>query len=81
MSKEVKHAPDPESEPLLVSAQAAAKMLSIGQAHLWGLNAAGRIPQPVKLGRRTLWKTDELRQWAKAGCPSRERWQAMGGAS
>jgi len=37
--------------------------------------ASGRVPSPVKLGRRALWRFDEIRQWVAAGCPPRSRWK------
>ena len=40
-------------------------------------NAAGRIPAPVKLGGRTLWRRKELLRWVKAGCPDRGAWDAL----
>lgn len=65
--------------PLLVDAKTAAKLLSIGKTKLYQLHAAGRVPMPIRLGRAVRWNADELRAWTAAGCPSRERWQAMKG--
>ena len=39
-------------------------------------DAAGWIPRPVRIGRSTLWRADELRDWVAAGCPRREEWEA-----
>jgi len=69
----------PTAPPLLVDAKAAAGLLGISRAHLYGLLSSGRMPGPIHLGRRTLWRTDELRAWTAAGCPSADRWQAMKG--
>lgn len=38
---------------------------------------AGLAPQPVRLGRRVLWRVDELDAWLAAGCPSIEQWEAQ----
>jgi predicted DNA-binding transcriptional regulator AlpA len=43
----------------------------------WSLNTAGKTPLPVRLGRRTLWRAEELAEWCRAGCPSRDRWIAV----
>jgi excisionase family DNA binding protein len=67
-------------EPLLVDAQGVAAMLGIGRTHLYALNSSGRLPLPIRLGRRTLWRRDELTAWVAAGCPARDRWQTMKGA-
>jgi predicted DNA-binding transcriptional regulator AlpA len=41
------------------------------------MNTAGRVPQPVKLGKSTRWVVSELHEWLAAGCPSRTQWVAM----
>jgi predicted DNA-binding transcriptional regulator AlpA len=38
-------------------------------------DSAGWIPRPVRIGRSTLWRADELREWVKAGCPRRAEWE------
>ena len=66
--------------PLLVDATTAATLCGgISQRTWWSLHAAGKTPLPVRLGRRTLWRVDELADWCKAGCPSRDRWQGSKG--
>ncbi|MFC1782726.1 helix-turn-helix transcriptional regulator [Planctomycetota bacterium] len=62
---------------LLLNACEAAALLGIGRSHLYGLHASGRMPLPIKLGRRTLWRKDELAAWVAAGCPARARWAAL----
>ncbi|MGA2093103.1 MAG: helix-turn-helix domain-containing protein [Sedimentisphaerales bacterium] len=64
---------------ILLSADDAAAALSVSRAHLYSMHAAGQIPQPVRIGKRTLWSADELRAWALAGGPSREKWQQIKG--
>lgn len=59
---------------LLVSAERAAGLLSVSKAHLFRSVSCGRIPQPVRLGRRSLWRTQELRAWLAAGCPPMSKW-------
>jgi predicted DNA-binding transcriptional regulator AlpA len=39
-------------------------------------DALGLIPQPVRIGRNTLWRAGELREWIAAGCPRRTEWEA-----
>lgn len=64
-------------DPLLLSDRAAAALLGISRAHLHRLRVAGKLPAPQKLGRRCLWRADELRRWVDAGCPSSDVWTAM----
>ncbi|MCP4712796.1 MAG: helix-turn-helix domain-containing protein [Planctomycetes bacterium] len=66
-------------EPLLLSATETAELLGVGRSHLYSLHSAGRLPLPVRLGRRVLWRRSELEQWIKCGCPARSKWVAMEG--
>ena len=61
---------------LLLTARQAAAMCgkSLRTWRTW--DSAGWIPQPVRIGRSTLWRADELREWVVAGCPRREEWEA-----
>lgn len=67
-------------EPLLLDARQCAALCNISRATWYSLLSSGRCPLPVRLGRRTLWRRDELTAWVAAGCPPRDRWQAMKGA-
>jgi predicted DNA-binding transcriptional regulator AlpA len=62
--------------PLLLTAKQAAAMCgkSLRTWRTW--DAAGWIPRPVRIGRSTLWRADELREWVVAGCPRRAEWEA-----
>ena len=64
-------------EPLLVDQMTAARMLGLGKTLFYELLATGQIPPGVKLGRRRLWSVDELKAWARANCPSREKWDRL----
>lgn len=63
-------------EKLLVTAKEAAKLCgkSLRTWRTW--DSAGWIPQPIRIGRSTLWRLDELREWVEAGCPRRGEWEA-----
>lgn len=63
-------------DTLLVTAKQAAVMCgkSLRTWRTW--DAAGWIPRPVRIGRSTLWRIDELREWIAAGCPRRAEWEA-----
>lgn len=68
--------------PLLVDAREAARLCGVGRTLWLQLASAGRVPMPVRLGRRTLWRCrgpGGLAEWVAAGCPGRDRWQAMTG--
>lgn len=61
---------------LLLTAVEAAVMCgkSLRTWRTW--DSAGKIPRPVRIGRSTLWRVDELRKWVGAGCPRRGEWEA-----
>jgi len=63
--------------PLALRPREAAKALGISLRHLHTLNASGRLPRPIRLGRSVRWRADELRDWVDAGCPPRDKWEAL----
>lgn len=67
--------PDQKSA-LLIPARIASSMCgkSLRTWRTW--DSAGLIPQPVRIGRSTLWRVDELKAWVAAGCPRRAEWEA-----
>lgn len=50
------------TEKLLIPDKEAAAMLSIGRSTFWREVAAGRLPQPVKIGGVTRWRLADLRR-------------------
>lgn len=67
--------------PLAVDAAGAAELSGVSVSLWHKLKASGRVPRPVRLGRRVVWLVEELRAWLAAGAPSCERWEAMKAAS
>ena len=62
-------------DPLLVGADDAAKLLGIGRSLFYTMHSSGQLgPLPIRLGRRALWRREELAAWVAAGCPERTRW-------
>ncbi len=67
-------------EPIFVGLEDAARMLAISPSTFKALDRKGGIgPMPARIQtvKRTLYRVDELRRWAMAGCPIRERWQKL----
>jgi len=61
--------------PLLLDADQAALLLNIGRSLFYSMHASGKLgPLPIRLGRRTLWRREELKRWVAAGCPPRGQW-------
>lgn len=65
------------TDRLLVGAADAAAMCGVSRSTWWAFHSSGRVPAPIRLGGRTLWRADELRHWVDAGCPARERREEM----
>lgn len=69
--------PDPAGSPLVVDARRLAAMLCAGIRTVRTWDAAGKLPAPVRIGGRVVWRTDEIRAWLTAGAPDRETWAAI----
>jgi predicted DNA-binding transcriptional regulator AlpA len=67
----------PTVQALLIPAEVAGAMCGRSEASWWRDHSAARIPAPVKLVGRTLWRVQELRDWIEAGCPARKTWEAL----
>lgn len=65
--------------PILVDAETASKLLSVGVSLFYALDSKGAVPQPVHLNSKKLWSRLQLEIWAQNGCPSRDsaEWQAV----
>lgn len=64
---------------IAVDAKDAAAMFGLSDRSWRRMNAAGQCPRPLRLGGAVRWNTDELREWAAAGSPSRARWDELRG--
>lgn len=58
----------------LVTAAEAAEVCGISRSTWWARHADGSIPLPVRIGRCTRWRRQELLDWIRAGCPARRIW-------
>ncbi len=59
-----------EGQPLMIDAEAVAKLLSVSNRTVFRLRDAGKMPAPVKLGSRTVWRREAIEQWVAEGCPA-----------
>lgn len=53
------------TQPLLLDAKQAARMLSIGHRKLWALTNSGQIPH-VRIGRSVRYSIDDLKCWIES---------------
>ncbi|MBX3401557.1 MAG: helix-turn-helix domain-containing protein, partial [Gemmataceae bacterium] len=68
---------DPTGAPLVADARRLAVLLDVGLRTVRTWDAAGKLPEPVRIGGRVVWRLDELRAWLDAGAPDRKTWAAI----
>lgn len=61
-----------ESLPLLLSARDLAALLRLSLRTIRAMDAAGKLPAPLRIGGSVRWRTDDIRAWLDAGCPPRD---------
>lgn len=66
-------------QPLAVNGPAAARLLGLSARTWRRLDAAGQVPQALRVGGSRRWSVAELRDWIEAGCPARARWVQLRG--
>ena len=67
--------------PLVVDARRLAKLLGAGLRSVRSWDAAGKLPAPIHIGGKVVWRLDEIRDWLAAGAPRRDEWQARRAAA
>jgi len=58
---------------LLPSAEAA-KLCGVSVRSWYTWDQLGKIPKPVRIGRKLFWRRDELLAWIDQDCPKRSDW-------
>lgn len=62
-----------DTQPMLLCAASASKLVGVSTRHWLRLCDRGAAPAGLHLGRRRLWRRDELVEWVKNGCPKVRR--------
>lgn len=62
-----------------LSASQVARQLNVSIRHIRRMDAAGRLPRPVRFGRCVRWLTSDVDAWLAAGAPERKKWDSMKG--
>ena len=65
-----------ELTPLTVDAKQLAGLLGQSLRTIRTWDASGRLPQPLRIGGRVVWRLEEIRAWLEAGAPLRAEWNA-----
>lgn len=61
----------------LIDALEASAICGVSRSGFYKLDATGKCPRSVKLGRLRKWRRTELMEWIKKGCPPRQKWEMM----
>ena len=61
----------------LLSPREVAELFGVSERKWRGMDCAGQVPMPIRLGEQPRWCVAELRAWAAAGAPSRVAWESM----
>jgi excisionase family DNA binding protein len=69
--------PRADAASLLLSADQLAHELSVSTRTISRLASSGKLPKPLRLGRSVRWRRDEVVSWLAAGCPDRQKWEAV----
>ena len=60
---------------LLLSAEGAAELCGMSLRTWRRWDSAGLIPSPVRIGRTTRWRREDVLGWIAAKCPKRQEWE------
>lgn len=57
----------------LLTVREVAALVKLSARQIYKMVSAGRMPPPLKVGRSTRWRADDVRRWIVDGCPAPER--------
>ncbi len=64
-------------KPIAVDARGLTQLLPFGLRTIRTMDAAGKLPKPIRVGTRVLWRVAEIRAWLAADAPDRQTWAAI----
>src|SRR5262245_22860618 len=70
-------APLSPADKLLIDMADLAHLTSLSVRTLRRMDASHDIPGRVVVGRRVLFRTEDIREWVRAGLPDRDQWAAL----
>ena len=63
-----------DSSSILLPSAEAAKLCGVSVRSWYTWDQLGKIPKPVRIGRKLFWRRDELLAWIDQECPQRSDW-------
>ena len=65
-------------QAIAIDAKRLGELLGLSVRTIRRLDCSGKLPRPVRIGGAVRWLVADIEAWVEAGCPDRERWEAMG---
>ena len=65
------------NDTVLIDAKHAAEFMGIGKTTWYQLHSEGKVPEPIRLNKRVLWRRKELIAWSEQGCPNKQEWKRI----
>ena len=59
-------------QPLLLDVKGVSWITSLSERSIWRGVDVGRVPKPLKVGGRRLWRRSDIERWVAAGCPEQQ---------
>ncbi len=57
------------TQSLLIDSRQVGELLNLSTRTVWRLLSAGKLPEPVRIGRSVRWSRSDLETWIANGCP------------
>lgn len=64
-----------DSPVRLIDAAEVARRLKVSVRTVRVMQVSGRMPAPIRIGRRVRWRADVVDAWIAAGCPDYRIWK------
>ncbi len=64
---------DDADRPLLLPVEEVSRLTHLAPRTVWRYASAGRMPAPIRVGNRKLWRRQDLEEWVERGCPGLRR--------
>jgi predicted DNA-binding transcriptional regulator AlpA len=66
-----------QSPAVLIDAARLAQILNCSRRHIEALDATGKLPRPIRLGRLKKFLLLEVEAWLSSGAPCRDQWDRI----
>jgi len=63
-----------DTDQVLLTSSQTAKIIGVTIRTWYVYDQLGKVPKPVRIGRKLFWHKDELYAWINSGCPKRDDW-------